>query len=470
MASSVPSEGTAASLLDIVRLQGRAVLLGSGFSIYGILMQVGVFLILSASAGKRIWGAYLDPAAFTILLSVVLEFHALFVFVFLVNGWKDSLHMTIKGIIPTTIFHIATFFLFAVYQLRNLRIAMSVMAVATFTVHELIKGMHYFEIAEKHVTPENATKSRRARLRWWYLKWFKLGVSVAGLKLLATFLVQFSSILAIRFLTDIVVQVTQISAGAVLRSAYNNILVTMGVVSKKNLSFMQKIISVPNVTNFPEIFWTYAVVQVIAERLLPRVSYLIAHYRAGRMARAEITEDHVPSPTRSPSKFWFPRAQLPDASKVEPAIASEEVGLPQYSQPRQQSPSDIAKTTLVPTTEQLNEDYVEYRNNHAVMSFAATTIAISSTFLVGWSKFVATNGERGPWLEQLFQVAALWYVLGFLFEVILVRMEHWRGLPIGPLPNILEATTWYFGSHFPVIYLVVYLGAHELYGLVPEQR
>ncbi|KAJ3100340.1 hypothetical protein HDU96_010368 [Phlyctochytrium bullatum] len=201
------------------------------------------------------------------------------------------------------------------------------------------------------------------------------------------------------------------------------------------------------------------------------------------MAQAKIAEKHGTTTPQSQSKFFASlqrlvgkrstsaERQTPSLSqqnKVEPIVASEEGSLPQYN--LRQEPNIDKETPSVPTTEELNEDYVEYRNNHAVMSYAATTIAISVTFFVGWSPFVATNGVRGHWVEQLFQVSTLWYVLGFLFEVILVRMEHWRGLPIGTLPCVLEATTWYFGSYFPVMYLVVYLGAHELYGLVPEQQ
>ncbi|KAJ3100339.1 hypothetical protein HDU96_010367 [Phlyctochytrium bullatum] len=409
---------------------------------------------MSASAGKRLWGAYLDPAAFsTIQFSYVLEFHALFVFVFLMNGWKDSLNMTIKGIIPTTFVHAATYFMFAFWQMRGLRIAMGFMAIATFTAYELIKGFHYFEIAEKHVTPKNAIKSRQARLRIWYWKWFKLGVSVAGLQVLAISFVQFSSNVTFRFFIDLLVQAIQISVGAVLRSTYNNILVTMGVVSKETLGFMQKGILL-------------------------------------RMTRAEIAEKQGTPPTWSPPKLFaslqrlfgnrstaaerqipslFPTVQQ---HKEEPIVASVEEGLPQYSQPpRQIPPRDIiVDTPAVPTAEQLNDDYVEYRNNHAVMSFASTTITISSIFLVGWGRFMATYGKTGPWVDQLFQVAALWYVSGFFIEVLLVRIDHWRGLPIGPLPTINEATTWYFGSYFPVLYLIVYSGAHGLYELVPEQQ
>ncbi|KAJ3113292.1 hypothetical protein HDU96_003561 [Phlyctochytrium bullatum] len=503
----------------------------------GALLTWGFVEVMNSLAGKSLGGFYFDPAATAVVpYTYTLAVGATGVAMLCARGQYGLLLIFFTTCLLLVAFTLVLLLVLHV-ALTYARVIMISLMVVVFSLFYLLVVRFFPEMAVPEYVPPCFSKDKNVKYPKIklieYIKFVMLAVSAVVVGYSGLIGTQFSGNWVLRLVCDILAGLLQIFVFDALANIPNDVYWRMGYVTQDDFELIQKMITITScqanvkIMRFLNLYsglksesdraayWGYAVICIVTERVLPRISSLLARIMVRRQLRqveAAVTpkppdvseppqivttrsaatlppplprpstggtrprHPRFSTPSLAPPTTMFLSARTADPKTIVNAVVYETTAshhnlvngdVNSVSTASLVAPGALPSNLLQTALAKLEDYYCVRRNDHALASYVSTLYALNAVWFVGRSRMLKERTEGfDAW--ELVVVAAAYVGMSFVLEAGLVLVEASRGVPVGCPQKVHAFCIMCMACLTPCLFFTCYAGTHCIYGLVPD--
>ncbi|KAJ3097609.1 hypothetical protein HDU96_000331 [Phlyctochytrium bullatum] len=475
------------SLVAALKVQGLAVLNVFGLTVPGALIVWGYIELMNAVSDREWMGIYVDPAAAGVVpYTYALVFTIGIQTSLLMRGWYGILiFLSLSSAVLAG--HIVLFLIVARITVAWSRVTMLFTMMVVNVAYQVSSAVVFRDMLDPNFFPASLSGERswpRPKIKFKDVKnLINVAISAVLVGYYGCVATQFGSNSIVRAILDFLAGIMQIFVLDALSVLNVEIYTRLGFATKDEFDLMEKCVTIASCqanvkmmrylelfkglqdTTKAEIYWTYSLVSITLERILPRVSGLISR----AMLRREMRLKSSVAPDSSDPTV----VALPPPSDIQDEPS--EPGPPAKHPPTPGAPPTAeqlshAEHLLQVALRKLEEFYSCRRNDHALASYLSTAIAAVAVCAVSRSAGLAAQVERFRYADVAAVVTAN-LALGFMVEVALVLAEKkYGGVKVGKPQSLRLFLVLGLATLFPVLFFTAFEGTHCIYRRVDEGK